>query len=185
MYLLCGGNSTRMGRDKAGMPFRGTTLLGYQLSRTSALFRQIVLLSAERSYDEHIRSLNDAIPDAGPLGGLLAACSDAKKNDESHFALLALDLPDISPETLRFISTTKPTTGTDAIILKNNTGIQPLAGVYSPGIEPKLNQFLKEGNRKVRDFLREICFEYKEVGENELRNLNKPGDVSNSDRIER
>ncbi len=179
LYLLCGGNSTRMGTDKVMLKLNDLTLLEYQIRKVRPYFGEIVLLSAGRMYDSRFRSLPDALPDAGPLGGLLSACSDAGAGRSgSYFAVIAVDIPLLSPSTLRFLASAQPDSATDAVTLKSAQNQQPLAGLYHPRIEPKLRRFLSEGERKVRLFLNQLTCDYHQVTAGELKNINSMEDFN-------
>ena len=72
--LLTGGKSTRMGTDKASLPFGNGTLLTVQLEKFRALGITDVLISG---YGDG--QIPDDVPGCGPLGGL-AACLPRVQN---------------------------------------------------------------------------------------------------------
>ena len=82
LVLLCGGLSTRMGTNKAFLPFGEYTLMEYQVRRFRPYFEKIYL-SVPKMTDSWMQlaaRLNcTAIPDCvekiGPLGGLYSCLS--------------------------------------------------------------------------------------------------------------
>src|SRR5262245_12938417 len=72
--VLCGGRSSRMGRDKASLPFGPETLLQRAVRIGSAAVEDVVVVA--RSGQElpplppHVRLAFDDVEDQGPLGGL-------------------------------------------------------------------------------------------------------------------
>ena len=82
LVLLCGGLSTRMGTNKAFLPFGEYTLMEYQVRRFRPYFEKIYL-SVPKMTDSwmHLAARLDctAIPDCvekiGPLGGLYSCLS--------------------------------------------------------------------------------------------------------------
>ena len=164
-----------MGRDKALLVLEGETLLNRQIRRSSRFFDNIILLSGPNHYETSLRQIPDAIPDAGPLSGLLSALEDTKPGQE-QIAVLPVDVPFISDQTLQLLSSKKSTGQTDAWVLRNGERIQPLAGVYSRAIASELRVRLESGHRMVLKFLETLEVAYLDVGKNELRNINYPGD---------
>ncbi len=76
IYLLCGGASRRIGRDKAMLPVGEKMLLEHQIGKCGNVFDEVVLLSGQKKYPVTHRHLFDRYNDAGPLSGLLAALED-------------------------------------------------------------------------------------------------------------
>src|SRR6185503_12220976 len=72
--VLCGGRSTRMGRDKATLPFRGETLLARTVRRVSPAVADVVVVARPGqdlpALQESVRVVRDEVEDKGPLGGL-------------------------------------------------------------------------------------------------------------------
>ena len=91
--LLTGGKSTRMGTDKASLPFGNGTLLTVQLEKFRALGITDVLISG---YGDG--QIPDDVPGCGPLGGL-AACLPRVQNPCA--LVISVDVPLVSESTLR------------------------------------------------------------------------------------
>lgn len=170
-YILCGGKSSRMGRDKSGLDFEGSTLLNRIIDRASLHFSSVTLLSNDKYAHSSHRQIPDAFADAGPLGGLLAALLDSS---EETIAIVPVDLPLISDKTLVRIST-EPDTHPDALVAGSSERIQPLLGIYRTRTAPLLDNYLKAGKRSVMGFLDLINHQTFEVGEHEITNINTPG----------
>src|SRR6266404_414333 len=81
-FVLAGGKSRRMGRDKASLEWRGHPLLDHMVHLLSTASRQVRIIGRDE--------LPDRIPDCGPLGGILTALeiTETTKN-----LIVALDLP--------------------------------------------------------------------------------------------
>ncbi|TVQ72962.1 MAG: molybdenum cofactor guanylyltransferase [Balneolaceae bacterium] len=182
LYLLCGGGSRRMGRDKALLPFGEGTLLEHQINKCVDAFFEIVLLSGIRRYPVDLRHLPDVMEDAGPLSGLLAALEDpAAHQSSAHtsdtLALMAIDLPEVSTATLRQLATGVIPDGHEALIAEpdasgEETRQQPLLGIYDRSITSRLRDYLQAGRRSVRGFLRQINPATFRVAAAEIRNVN-------------
>ncbi|WP_334018403.1 molybdenum cofactor guanylyltransferase [Alteromonas sp. S015] len=99
--VLAGGQSRRMGQDKALMRYHGRTLIDNASSLLQAANCDEVLVSRNAP-----GFLNDKIVDAGPLSGVHAAVEVLSKSDihnDNHCELLVLpvDMPQMAPELLR------------------------------------------------------------------------------------
>jgi molybdopterin-guanine dinucleotide biosynthesis protein A len=103
--LLAGGESRRMGRDKATVVFRDEPLWGRQLRILRDLGPEKVFVSArtESSWlPPATELLVDEPPSRGPLSGLTKAIVQMHT---SHLLALAVDMPFVTREQLRFLCT--------------------------------------------------------------------------------
>lgn len=67
--VLAGGQSRRMGRDKAVVAFKGKRLIDHVIERLSPQVDR-VLLSAGQTYDTGLTAIADAAAFQGPVAGL-------------------------------------------------------------------------------------------------------------------
>lgn len=88
--VLAGGRSSRMGRDKAALPWGHATLLDrmVELLKTAGATR--VLVSGERPGHAGIP---DLLPGRGPVGGLHAVLAQA----DGRVVVVPVDLPRLRP----------------------------------------------------------------------------------------
>lgn len=130
--LLAGGRSTRMGRDKATLPFGKSTLLGHVAGALAPLVDEIVIVSRRGQAlpplafaGVRVRMAHDEVEDRGPLGGMAAglACLDAPVA-----FLSSCDAPLL---TGAFVAALFDALGAADIAVPDVGGrIHPLAGVY-------------------------------------------------------
>src|SRR4029077_13971146 len=95
--LLAGGESRRMGKDKATMMFRRKPLWQIQLDLLQRLALAEILISARSDPSWRPKELDvvaDEAPSRGPLSGLAAALA---KMHGSHLLALAIDMPFMNP----------------------------------------------------------------------------------------
>lgn len=94
--VLAGGQSRRMGQDKALMRYEGKTLIDHASTLLQDAKCDEILVSRNKA-----GFLNDKIEDVGPLGGVHAALH-ALLATHSSFELLVLpvDMPRMTPEFL-------------------------------------------------------------------------------------
>ncbi|WP_368564283.1 molybdenum cofactor guanylyltransferase [Pseudoxanthomonas sp. UTMC 1351] len=95
--VLAGGRSSRMGRDKAMLSWRGDTLLAHmqRCLRSSGVSRVIV----SGAYPD-CEAVPDRFADLGPLGGL---ASVAAALPDTVLLVVPVDMPLISAEVLRHL----------------------------------------------------------------------------------
>ena len=101
--VLAGGQSRRMGQDKALMRYKGRTLIdNASLLLQSASCDKVLISRNGPGF------LNDKIEDAGPLSGVHAVL-DALSQSDNHngnpceLLVLPVDMPQMTPELLRIL----------------------------------------------------------------------------------
>ncbi len=145
-FLLAGGQSSRMGRDKAQLAFRGRSLLEHALLKLleAGFAPQIAGLRAgTHPY------LPDNFPDAGPLGGIEAALSSLGEEPPQPVLFFPVDLPLLPPVFVRTLFTRAGVSGALATIAFAGGRPQPLCAVYHSSLAPGLRAALASGDRKV------------------------------------
>jgi molybdenum cofactor guanylyltransferase len=126
--LLVGGESRRMGKDKATFLFRGKLLWQIQLELLRKLQPTEIFVSARvepvwRPAD--VQFVADDPPSRGPMSGLVASLS---KMRAKHLLVLAIDMPFMTEEYLMYLcSQIKPSRG---VIAKVDERFEPLAAIY-------------------------------------------------------
>ena len=106
-YVLAGGRSSRMGRDKAMLKLRGRTLLGRVVDTLRAVpslrddaGKVVVTVVGERTELEGAdRAIADRFPGCGPLGGMEAALRDLPGDGDVDWAFFVpVDMPFLPAE---------------------------------------------------------------------------------------
>jgi molybdopterin-guanine dinucleotide biosynthesis protein A len=180
-FVVAGGRSQRMGRDKALLPWAGTTLLRHTLFRLLSVCSDVRILAgaAPRYTDYGVPVHTDVISDAGPLGGVHAGLV----NLAAPLGLfLGVDTPLISPALLGALLAAAE--DYDAVVPVVGGRPEPLCAVYrSTCLEP-VRRSLEAGGRKMTSFWPEV--RVRTVGQEELaafgdpielfRNVNTPED---------
>ena len=126
--LLSGGESRRMGRDKASVLFRGKPLWQIQLDLLRKLDPSEVLVSARTDPDwrpADVQFVSDDPPSRGPLSGLAASIAKLRT---THLLALAIDMPFMNENFLRS-SCDDMEPGCGVVPMIDNCA-QPLAAIY-------------------------------------------------------
>jgi molybdopterin-guanine dinucleotide biosynthesis protein A len=131
--LIAGGRSVRMGRDKATLEIGGTPLWRRQWELLGSVCGEVAAVAPSRPawLPEGCLFLPDQPAAEGPLGGLVAAARWASGRGASHLLALAVDLPRMTPATLREIgSSARPGIGAVPVVMGRH---EPLCAVYPTG----------------------------------------------------
>lgn len=100
LVILCGGKSTRMGTDKALLPFGDYCLIEYLVRRFSTYFSNIYLSVKKKGDYAHLNlpvtEIADIYPNAGPMSGIFSGLSMI---DEDAAFFMSVDTPFLEPET--------------------------------------------------------------------------------------
>jgi molybdenum cofactor guanylyltransferase len=179
--VLCGGRSGRMGVDKALVDAGGEPLVA-RAARTLAEVAEPVFLAPGRpgrlGPDLGYEEVEDELPDAGPLGGLVAAMA---ASPHPLVAALAVDMPFASPAVFRLLR--RVHAGEDAVVPIAALGPEPLHAVYAVRCLASLRGALAGGRFGVRSALRSLLV--REVPESEWRQADPSGRFAlNLNRVE-
>ena len=147
-FVVAGGRSTRMGRDKALLPWEGSTLLDHAIARLSAVCGDVRILCgpATRYADRGRPLVVDAIPDGGPLAGIAAGLESA---GEAPGVYLGVDLPRVP---IALLAMLVAMTDADAIVPVTPGGPEPLCAVYGAGCRDAVRARLAAGDRRMTSF---------------------------------
>lgn len=154
--ILAGGKSSRMGTDKALLPYRGTTLLEWQIRKLRSLGIEDIMLSGRREWTEGVRCIEDEFPDRGPLGGLHACLKQAVN---PSCLVITVDTPLVPESCLTALVREHHRSTGEATILRHGERTEPLIGVYDSRLYSVAETVLMGENRSVRRLLSEV--EYK------------------------
>ena len=126
--LLVGGESRRMGTDKATFLFQEKPLWQVQLETLQTLEPKEIFVSARIDppwRPDDVVFVGDVPPSRGPLSGL---CASMNRLSTSHLLALAIDLPLMSNNYLEFLcAQAEPGCG---VLPKIGDRAEPLAAIY-------------------------------------------------------
>lgn len=153
--LLAGGKSSRMGRDKAELPFLGTSLLELQLDKARMLGVDDILVSGFGISAEGARIIPDVYPQRGPLGGLHACLSAAK---HAQCMVLGVDMPLIPASLPRELLQVHAESEAEITLSIHGDRWQPLVGIYDAHLSERIVPLIAEDGASVRALLeRSAC----------------------------
>jgi molybdopterin-guanine dinucleotide biosynthesis protein A len=179
--LLAGGQSRRMGEDKAAILFRNAPLWQIQLDLLRRLDLEKLFISAQTDppwRPAEIQFVPDDQPSRGPLSGIAAALSRSR----GHLLALAIDMPFMTESYLRSLCE-KVERGVGVVPFIGDRA-EPLAAIYPRNAHDDLVDALSGSDFSLQSVVGKLIATGKlqaiRVSEKEkafFRNLNEPGDL--------
>jgi molybdopterin-guanine dinucleotide biosynthesis protein A len=154
--ILVGGQSRRMGVDKAFLEIDGLPLFERVLAVFRETFSRIILVG--NRHDRYSRYGLPIHPDIYPgssLGGLYTGLVHA---ETSHLFVASCDLPFPSGAVVRHLLSLKE--GCDGVVPTGPDGCEPLFAVYSASCREPMCRFLERGNFCILDLYPQLNIRY-------------------------
>lgn len=170
--LLAGGRSTRMGRDKALLPWGASTLLRATVDRVSpvTLGGPMVCVAgpgqALPPLPSGVETVRDRTPDRGPLEALAAGLHALAGRVEVAFAV-GCDTPLLEPAVVRRV--VDQIGDAEAAMVVASGRRQPLLAAYRTAIAGKADEVLAGGRGSLHALLDRLTVA--EVTQDELRRV--------------
>lgn len=190
--ILAGGQSRRMGRDKALLPVPGEpslTFVEHLASLLAQSCQEVLLVARDQTSGEELRAsatrpnwrlVYDQIPAQGPLMGLL---SGLQATSYSHALVLAVDLPFAQPALLAWLAALPLS---DELLVPRVQDIpQVLLARYPRALLPIIEDCLQAGRHDPRALLSKVPVRYLEEAQlreidpelRSFKNINTPEDL--------
>jgi molybdopterin-guanine dinucleotide biosynthesis protein A len=170
--VLAGGDSRRMGHDKALLRLGGRSVLERTAQELATVADEVIIAARERPV-QPLGTVNTRwVPDfpgvAGPLAGLAAGLAAA-----SHPAafLVACDMPFLNGRLLSFLAESRGES--DAVVPLCDGRPQPLHAVYHRRSLPTIVTLLRLGARSFEPVLPRLLVRY--VPEDRCREIDPAG----------
>jgi len=182
-FILAGGQSTRMGTDKAFVALNGRTLLQRILDTERSVTPNVHIVGDLAKFSPFAPTIADIFPGCGPLAGIHAAL---RSSDTDLNLMLAVDLPFVPPALLQFLTTqAKASPAAVVTVPRTSQGWQPLCAIYRRSFVDLAEEALRNGHYKIDALF--SATQVRAIDEDELqsagfspqlfRNLNTPQDL--------
>jgi len=173
--IFAGGKSSRMGEDKALLPFSSfTTLTEFQLFKLKQIFKTVYISCKDKSrFDFEANFIEDIEQEVlyAPTLGFIAAF---EKIQEDSFFAISVDTPFVGRREIQKILT-EDTKNLDACIAKTELGIHPLCGIYHRSLETNFLMMSEKNQHKLGYLLKTSQTKYIHFdNEQVFLNLNHP-----------
>ena len=189
-FILAGGISSRMGREKSMLEFAGEPLIVRSARLIDPLVAELNVIGPPERYAplglDAIGDLNLGAPEGlkavqTPLAGIATALNATKM---PWNLILACDLPYLTAKWLDWLLERATHSSAQIVMPRTSRGPEPLAAVYRRECAAPIIAALQHGVRKVTDAVTEFHVEY--LSESDwkefdpeglvLKNMNAPSD---------
>jgi molybdopterin-guanine dinucleotide biosynthesis protein B len=151
--LLAGGYSSRMGADKAELPFGGRRMIEHQVLRLQMLGIRDIMLAGYKGKAEGGRAVSDIVSHRGPLSGIHAGLSSAEC---TSCLVLSVDAP-LVPFSVLFSLMDRHHSG--ITVIEHDGQIEPLIGIYDRTLAPLCAELLAGSHSSVRQLFNRTDFQ--------------------------
>jgi len=179
--IFAGGKSSRMGEDKALLPFAGfTTLTEYQYVRLCKIFTKVYISCKDKSKFSFDANFIEDEKHTSVFAPTLGFISVFHTLHVKKFFALSVDTPFVTQKEIQKI-VFADNTDADAYIAKTDEGIQPLCGIYTRNLQDDFLKMLKENNHKLGYLLQNSKTTYVYFPDTKpFLNMNHPKDYQNA-----
>jgi molybdopterin-guanine dinucleotide biosynthesis protein A len=185
--VLAGGASSRMGRDKATLPYQGRAMaervaaaLGACIERVSL----VVVVRPEQELSLALPRIVDAHAERAPIVGVCAALRAARA---PAVLVAACDLPELDPAVVLALLALVPAEGGHEIVAPlGPRGPEPLLAVYRRTLLERIEQRIADQKLSLQELIHEShsllvpaqLLQRIDPTLRSLRNVNRPEDLS-------
>ncbi|HTP89378.1 MAG TPA: molybdenum cofactor guanylyltransferase [Bryobacteraceae bacterium] len=150
-FVLAGGHSSRMGRDKALLRQLGVPLVVRAAAAVAQVVGSVTILGDPDVYGHFgWPTIADEEPGLGPIGGLLTALGHTRAEWN---LLVACDMPDLAPPLLRELIRKTARNRKRCIAPVVDGEFEPLCAIYRRSALPEVRAAIDAGHLKMRDLL--------------------------------
>ncbi|MDR0514301.1 MAG: molybdopterin-guanine dinucleotide biosynthesis protein B [Coriobacteriaceae bacterium] len=166
--IQAGGESRRMGRSKATVPFAGRPLISRLVERLSQIADEMIITTNEPENLEFLKTefphlaiklVRDVFDSRGALPGLYTALQAATN---PYVAIVACDMVFASPALVVAEANTMTETGADVVVPVNKHGFEPFHAMYrKDDCIPIIKEILDQGDKRAQAFFNKVkVFEF-------------------------
>lgn len=146
-FVLAGGQSTRMGRDKALVELAGRPLIAYAVETLKNAGLSAQIAGARNGLSSFAPVIPDETPDAGPLSGI---CSALAATPAEWAVFLSVDMPLLPPSLIRYLAWDAIVTDSAVTWVSRNGFAETFPAAVRRTALPHLEKELREGSASCR-----------------------------------
>jgi molybdenum cofactor guanylyltransferase len=172
-FVLTGGRSSRMGRDKALLPIDGSVLVERTAEVVRAAAGSVTLIGAPGRYSHlGLPVLPDLVPDGGPLCGLHTALKITRADWN---LVVACDMPGLTVAFLGDLLAAAQQLGCACLAPQTGSGLHPLCAVYHRRSADAVEFAIQHKSLKMHDLLKSLgAVSWPVADASLLENVNTP-----------
>jgi len=165
-FVLAGGKSSRMGRDKAFMQLGEHTLLTHALGLVRAATGSAQIVGSAEKFAAFGPVIEDIYPGQGPLAGIHAALAETRTDLN---LIVAVDMPFLEPRWLVYQVAEAGASTAIVVVPRAGGALQPLCAVYRRQFAEVAERSLRRGENKIDRLFAKVptrVIEQQELGRN-------------------
>jgi len=155
--ILAGGESRRMGTDKAFLKVDGRTIIEQILAVFSGLFGHCIIVTntPDRYRSYGVELVGDVYDVRGSLNGIYSGL--LRSRDEYNF-VVACDMPFLNPRLIAYMG--EIAEGHDAVVPRYQGYHEPLHAVYRKKLLPLIEAQIRKDDRRILNLYEHIDVRY-------------------------
>ncbi|WP_099203094.1 molybdopterin-guanine dinucleotide biosynthesis protein B [Miniphocaeibacter massiliensis] len=175
--ILAGGKSSRMGRDKAELPYNGNSFLENLVNEFKS---NEIIVSSNTNYNiDEVEYVKDKYSNIGPISGILEIL---KKSKNKYNFIIGVDMQNINYEFLEYI-TEFVSSEYKVFSAKYDNKLNPLGAIYSKEMIPIIENAIEKKDYKLinlieKDFSKVVDLKYSKFNRSILDNINTKKDYN-------
>ena len=148
-FVLSGGKSSRMGKDKGLVHFNGKPMISYVLKALEETNLPVKIIANNPEYEKFgLPVCKDVVREKGPMGGLLTAY----QNSEAQVVLLlSCDMPFVNAKAISLLLSAVDEAYITAALVKDR--INPLFAAYPVHFKRPVEDCIASEALKMTDFI--------------------------------
>jgi len=168
--ILAGGKSTRMGKNKSFLSYRGKNLIDVPIETLTGIFSDVVLSVRDpQDYSGYsLPKVVDQYSEIGPMGGITSVL----KSRRQRIFCVACDMPFLNQALIKYLC---DFLDFDAVIPVWEGRAEVMHSVYSDRLVPAFENAISSHLYKITDALKASHVRY--VNADEIRRLDPSGDT--------
>jgi molybdopterin-guanine dinucleotide biosynthesis protein A len=187
-FILVGGASRRMGRDKAQLVLGGRTFVERIANELSLVTSSVSLVGARNDFPS-LKNIPDVHEHWGALGGIHAALT---ASETDWVVVVACDLPFVTTQLFAHLKNFADDTLDAVVPIQADGRPQPVCALYRRGAcLPEIDKLVATGEHTPRALLANVRTRYVEfvelcdlpAAEHFFFNVNNPGDLKKAQAI--
>ena len=146
-FILAGGQSSRMGSEKAFLELHGRLLIDHMIAIAKSVSEQVRIVGPKQRFSAFGQIATDVYKDRGPLGGIHAALAISPSE---YNLMLAIDMPFVVPRFLEYLLKQARKHEEQLVTVPRvGGGYQPLCACYRKAFETVADRALAAGQNKI------------------------------------
>jgi molybdopterin-guanine dinucleotide biosynthesis protein A len=175
-FILTGGRSSRMGRDKALLSIHGSLLVERTADLVRAAAGSVTLVGAPGRYAHlGLPVLPDLVADGEPCGPICGLHTALKTTRAEWNLVVACDMPGLTATFLSDLMSAAKQLGCACLAPQTDSGLHPLCAVYHHRAADAVEFAIQHKRFKMHDLLKSLGAVSRPVADASLlENVNTP-----------